>query len=90
METSKNAGKQIAGLVVGAALGAVLGVLFAPRKGAKTRKRLGIRARFISKDIKSKFATQSDLISDEAEKIDDFVAEEVNNLTDAKKVNKKT
>ncbi len=86
MGTSNNTGKQIAGLLLGTAVGATLGVLFAPHKGTKTRTRLGIRARFVTKDIKSKFATQSDVINDEAEKIDDFVAEKVNDLTNTKKV----
>lgn len=90
METSKNTGTQIAGLLLGTLIGATLGILFAPHKGTKTRARLGIRARFMAKDIKSKFATQSDEINDEVEKIDDFVAEKVNNLTNTKKANKKT
>ena len=34
------AGKIITGVLVGAAVGSVLGVLFAPDKGSKTRKKL--------------------------------------------------
>ena len=40
MEKTKNTGKQIGALLVGAAIGGTLGVLFAPEKGSVTRKKL--------------------------------------------------
>lgn len=40
MGNSKNTGKIIGAVLVGAAIGGILGVLFAPNKGSATRKKL--------------------------------------------------
>ncbi|HEX7413144.1 MAG TPA: YtxH domain-containing protein, partial [Bacteroidia bacterium] len=40
MEKSNNTGKLIGALLVGAAIGGALGILFAPHKGSETRKRI--------------------------------------------------
>ncbi|HRE63519.1 MAG TPA: YtxH domain-containing protein [Ferruginibacter sp.] len=48
-------GKLIAGILVGIAAGAVLGVLFAPEKGEETRKKIKKRAAKMGEDLKAKF-----------------------------------
>jgi gas vesicle protein len=40
MEHENNTGNIIAGLLIGTAIGATLGILFAPDKGVRTRKKI--------------------------------------------------
>jgi len=47
-------GKAIVGFVFGAAIGVAAGILFAPRSGAETRKRIEKKAREYSDDISKK------------------------------------
>ncbi len=44
MANSDNSGKIIAALLLGAAIGGVIGVLFAPDKGSETRKKLSMKS----------------------------------------------
>jgi gas vesicle protein len=50
-----NSGKILTALVVGAAVGAVLGVLFAPDKGSETRKKINEEGKKMSDAIRNKF-----------------------------------
>lgn len=85
METSNTIGKQIVGLLVGAAIGTTLGVLFAPNKGSRTRGRISTRARYIARDVKRKFSNEVDMMAEEAEKMGEKVEATVDELTDSKK-----
>jgi gas vesicle protein len=55
MENSNNTGKVIGALLVGAAVGAALGILFAPAKGSETRKKLAGTAEDYTDALKEKF-----------------------------------
>lgn len=58
MENSSNNGngaKVVGALLVGAAVGATLGVLFAPNKGSETRKKLLAKGEDLTDSIKDKF-----------------------------------
>lgn len=57
MENSNNSGKVIGALLVGAAIGGVLGILFAPDKGSITRKKLAGKADGLTDSLKEKFDT---------------------------------
>lgn len=50
-----NTGKLVGALLIGAAVGAALGILFAPNKGAETRKKLLAKGDDLSGAIKDRF-----------------------------------
>ena len=49
-----SAGKLLSGLLLGAAAGAVLGILFAPEKGTETRKKLSKKGQDLKTVLKPK------------------------------------
>lgn len=49
------AGKTALGIVLGIGVGALLGVLFAPAKGSKTRRRIMDKGQDFADDLKGKF-----------------------------------
>lgn len=61
--------KVISGLLVGAAVGAVLGILFAPDKGEETRKKMKKKASGLSDELKNKFSEAKETLREKFEKI---------------------
>lgn len=59
-----SAGKVIIGVVTGLAAGALLGLLFAPEKGVRTRRRILREAEKITDDMSDKFMDFLDNISE--------------------------
>ena len=55
MEKQNDNGKLITGLLIGAAIGAALGLLFAPGKGSDTRKKVFEGAEDLADDLLKKF-----------------------------------
>ena len=49
------AGKTALGIVLGIGVGALLGVLFAPDKGSKTRKKIRDKGQGFADELKGKF-----------------------------------
>lgn len=62
-----SSGKLLLGVLAGVAAGAVLGILFAPDKGAETRKKIAEKGEDYVDGIKGKF---NDLINDLSKKVD--------------------
>ena len=60
-------GKIITVILVGAAAGAILGILFAPDKGSATRQKISKKAGDISDSIKEKFTDMVDAVSEKFE-----------------------
>jgi gas vesicle protein len=65
-------GKTAAGVLLGVGVGALLGVLFAPEKGSKTRQRIMDKGQDYVDDLKGKF---DDLYQDVTDKYDSFLEE---------------
>jgi gas vesicle protein len=59
--------KVVLGVLAGVAAGALVGILFAPAKGTKTRKRIVSKARSYSNELQSKI---EDLVEDVSEQYD--------------------
>ncbi len=57
MEDSNNTGKLIGALLIGAAVGAALGILFAPDKGSETRKKIAGKTGDLTDSLKKTLAS---------------------------------
>lgn len=71
----ESTGKAILGFLVGAATGAALGILFAPDKGTKTRKRIARQAEDISSNVR-------DSVNENIDDLKDYVTELVKEVKD--------
>lgn len=79
---ANNAGNTLIALVSGVAVGAALGILFAPDKGDKTRKKIKDGYNDLQKDVKSKLAnakvdfedSYEDLLSNMSYKTEDVIS----------------
>ena len=73
-----NAGKVFLGVLAGVAVGATLGVLFAPKKGSSTRKRISRKSNEYVGELETKF---NEFINDITKKFEN-VKEEATLLTE--------
>jgi gas vesicle protein len=65
MENQNNSGKIIAALIAGAAVGAAIGILFAPDKGSETRKKMAGSGEDFVETLKAKFGEMIDGVKKE-------------------------
>ncbi|MBL7747984.1 MAG: YtxH domain-containing protein [Chitinophagaceae bacterium] len=59
-----NAGKIVAALFAGAAIGAAAGILLAPDKGSETRKKIKEKGEKLAKGVKDKFRSGKEKLSE--------------------------
>ncbi len=79
MRRSNKSEKVIGALLLGAAIGGALGVLFAPEKGSETRKRLLAKSGDLTDGIKQKFGEVVDQVKRKTAKGNDQTNEFANN-----------
>ena len=71
MENSNTTVKVIGALMAGAAIGAALGILFAPDKGLATRKKISSKGEELSDALKEKFSAFMEEAKNDFEEIKD-------------------
>lgn len=79
MENSNNAGKMIGALLIGAAIGGALGILFAPDKGSVTRKKIAGQTSDLAESLKDKFENLMEEAKKEIEMAKEKAGEFVSN-----------
>jgi gas vesicle protein len=62
-EYMNTTGKILTGFAAGAAVGALLGILFAPDKGAETRRKINEQGKKMADDIKNKCNDVKDIFT---------------------------
>jgi len=55
MENDNNTGKMLGALLLGAAIGGALGILFAPDKGSETRRKISAKGEDLTDSMKNSF-----------------------------------
>lgn len=74
-------GKLVLGILAGLATGAVLGILFAPDKGRKTRRKLIGGAKGLADDFAKKIKDEVSALRSKATDLENLAVEKVSDIT---------
>jgi gas vesicle protein len=80
-----NSVKLVAGLLISAAAGAIIGVLFAPDKGTETRKKISKKGTDLTDSLKQKFNDFVDKVSDNYGEVREEIQEEMQTIKERSK-----
>lgn len=69
-----SSGKVLLGVLAGVAVGSIVGILFAPAKGSRTRKKILEQSENYADGLKEKFNEYVDTVSQKFEKVKDEVS----------------
>ena len=81
MENSNSTLRVIGALVIGAVAGAAIGVLFAPDRGSRTRRKIADGVSDLTDDIKSKLKREARDLRKQAEDLESMAEEKLDDLT---------
>ena len=73
-------GKVLLGVLAGLAAGAVLGILFAPDKGKKTRSKLIGGAKDLADDLTKKIKNEANALRNKAAELEGFAEDKLNDI----------
>ena len=79
MDNSNSNGKLVSALLLGAAVGGLLGILFAPAKGSETRKKISSKGTDLTDTMKEKFNDFMDGVKKEVDAAKDKTNEFLEN-----------
>ncbi|NDP22331.1 MAG: YtxH domain-containing protein [Paludibacter sp.] len=77
MENSNGVVKVVGAVVVGALVGAALGILFAPEKGSRTRRHLIDGAKDLVDDLTDKLKDEAAVLRKKADKLEELAKEKM-------------
>jgi gas vesicle protein len=75
MKNTNNSLKLIGAILIGAAIGGTLGILFAPNKGSDTRKKISKKGEDITDSLKEKFNDFLNSVTEKFESVKEDVFE---------------